>query len=315
MRLSVIAPIYNEEGNVAELHRQILASVEGLKASKKIDSFEIIFVDDGSSDKTPEIMKTLQPLKIVTFRKNFGQTAAMDAGIKRSDGDVIITIDGDLQNDPANFGLLLEKMEEGYDVVCGWRHKRKDNQFRMALSKVANKVRKVLLDDGIHDTGCTLKAFKRECFYDVDLQGDMHRFIPAVLRWHGFKITEVPVNHRPRVSGKSKYNNWKRVIKVIVDMISLWFWRKYSTRPLHIFGGTGLIMLGISFVMVAITIVDKVLFKQDLSETAMVSVALFTGIIGVFLFVAGILADILVKTYYRSHNQRPYSVKEVTENK
>jgi glycosyltransferase involved in cell wall biosynthesis len=314
MKVSVIAPIYDEEGNVAELHKQILVSLEGLKQSEKIREFEIIFVDDGSTDKTPEIMQTLSPLTTITFRKNFGQTAAMDAGIKRSTGDIIITIDGDLQNDPANFEMMLDKMAEGYDVVCGWRNKRKDNLFRMALSNVANKLRRMLLDDGIHDTGCTLKAFKRECFYNVDLQGDMHRFIPAVLRWDGFKITEVPVNHRPRVSGSSKYNNWKRVIKVVVDMISLWFWRKYSARPLHIFGGTGILMLLISFFLVSIAVADKLIFKADLSNTALPLLALFCAFTGVLLFVSGILADILIKTHYKVQNRRPYSVKEVRDN-
>jgi glycosyltransferase involved in cell wall biosynthesis len=165
MKVSIVAPIYNEEGNVAELHRQILASVEDLKSKEKISDFEIILVDDGSTDKTVDIIRTLKPLTLISFRKNFGQTAAMDAGIKRASGDVIITIDGDLQNDPANFGLLLETMETGgYDVVSGWRNKRKDKAFRKVLSKIANRMRKVLLDDGIHDTGCSLKAYKRECF-------------------------------------------------------------------------------------------------------------------------------------------------------
>jgi glycosyltransferase involved in cell wall biosynthesis len=314
MKISIIAPIFNEEGNVAELHKQILASLVALKQSEKISDYEIIFVNDGSSDKTLEIMRTLSPLVAINFRKNFGQTASMDAGIKRATGDILITIDGDLQNDPADFGLLLEKMKEGYDVVSGWRSKRKDGGYRKFLSKIANRMRSKLLDDGIHDTGCSLKAYKRECFYEVDLQGDMHRFIPAILRWQGFLVGEVPVNHRARVSGKSKYNNWKRIIKVFVDMISLWFWRKYSTRPLHIFGGVGVIMMLLAVVLSVMATIEKIVYKSDLSNTALISLALFSGICGVFLFVSGIMADIMIKTYYKSHNRRPYSVKEVIEN-
>ncbi len=314
MKISIIAPIFNEEGNVAELHKQILASCVNLKTSEKITDYEIIFINDGSSDKTLEIMKTLSPISIINFRKNFGQTASMDAGIKRATGDVLITIDGDLQNDPADFGLLLEKMDEGYDVVSGWRAKRKDGGYRRFLSRVANRMRSKLLDDGIHDTGCSLKAYKKECFYEVDLQGDMHRFIPAILRWQGFVVGEVPVNHRSRTSGKSKYNNWKRIIKVFVDMISLWFWRKYSTRPLHIFGGIGVLMMIFASGLVGVSIVDKLVFDADLSNTALFSLALFSGICGVFLFVSGIMADIIIKTYYKSHNRRPYSVRDVIEN-
>lgn len=315
MKLSIIAPIYNEEGNVEELHRQIVASLKNLKSKKKISDSEIIFVNDGSSDKSLELMKKLSPLKIVNFRKNFGQTAAMDAGIKQSDGDVIIMIDGDLQNDPANFELLLDKMNEGYDVVSGWRSKRKDETFRKLLSKVANKMRAVMLQDGIHDTGCTLKAYKRECFEEVDLQGDMHRFIPAVLKWHGFSVTEVPVNHRPRLSGKSKYNNWKRVIKVFVDLVSLVFWRKYAARPLHIFGGLGIVLLLVSTGLLGVTFMQKIIFDDDLSNNALFFISLTASLMGVLLFVSGILADISIKTYFKSHGVRPYHIKNVIENK
>ncbi|MEI7604476.1 MAG: glycosyltransferase [bacterium] len=312
MKLSVVAPVYNEEGNVAELHKQILASVTSLKDKKKIDEFEIILVNDGSSDKTLEIMKTLKPMKLISFRRNFGQTAGLDAGIKAATGDILVTLDADLQNDPADFEMLLDKMNEGYDVVCGWRHKRKDSFSKRYISKGAKLLRRMLVDDGIHDSGCTLKMYKTECFNGIDLQGEMHRFIAAILRWQGYRITEVKVNHRPRVSGKSKYN-WKRMIKGFVDMISIWFWRKYSARPLHLLGGGGMSLFGFGLLMILLSITDKLILRQDLSDTALFSIALFFCTSGVICFTAGILADISIKTYYKAANLRPYNIKIVEE--
>jgi len=313
MKLSVISPIYNEEGNVTELHRQILESLKSLKKSRKITDFEIIFVNDGSGDRSLSIMETLQPLKIINLRKNFGQTASLDAGIKSATGDSIILIDGDLQNDPADFGNLVTKLNKGYDVVSGWRHKRKDNFSKKFLSRGANMLRKFLVNDEIHDSGCTLKIYRKECFDGIDLQGEMHRFIPAILKWQGFKITEIEVNHRPRTSGTSKYN-WKRVVKGFVDMVSIWFWRKYSTRPLHIFGGASIASFSIGILLIFIAIIDKLFLTRDFSNTPLLLLALFMCVTGVIFFVAGILADISIKTYYKAHNRRPYTIKETIEN-
>lgn len=313
MKLSIVAPIYNEEGNVIELHKQILTSIKSLQNANMISSFEIIFVNDGSRDRSLEIMKTLKPLKIINFRKNFGQTAALDAGIKHSAGDVIITIDGDLQNDPADFKRLLEKMDEGYDVVSGWRCDRKDKFIRKFLSKVANCLKRHFLADGVHDTGCSLKAYKRECFEEVNLRGEMHRFVPAILSWRGFSITEIKVSHRPRIAGKSKYENWKRIIKVSLDMFSLWFWRKYSARPLHILGGLGFVFFAIGLGLIFFSFMDKYLLSQDLSNTALFFLALFACLTGVILFTSGIIADIAIKTYYGSQHLKPYYIKEIIE--
>ena len=228
--ISVVVPLYNEEGNVRELHKRILDACEKLGKP-----FEIIFIDDGSKDETIKNAQGLTPLTLIKFRKNFGQTAAFDAGIKQAQGEIVITMDGDLQNDPADIGLLLSKMEEGFDVVSGWRFKRKDSLSKKIFSRTANLLRKILIQDTIHDSGCSLKAYKRNCFEDVDLFGEMHRFMPALLELQGYKIGEVKVNHYPRVHGVTKYN-WKRGMKGFVDMISIWFWRKYSNRPLHLFG-------------------------------------------------------------------------------
>ena len=233
-KISIVVPVYNEEGNVEELHRQIYSVIKKNKYQA-----EIIFVDDGSKDKTVELMRKLKPLKMVLFRKNFGQTAAMDAGVREATGDIIIMMDGDLQNDPADIPKLLEKMDEGYDVVSGWRKNRQDSFSKKFLSRGADKLRKILIHDGIQDSGCSLKAYKKECFEFIDLYGEMHRFIPAMMKINGFKIGEIVVNHRPRVAGKTKYN-YKRVVKGLLDMISVWFWRKFSDRPLHLFGEIGL---------------------------------------------------------------------------
>ena len=228
--ISAVVPVYNEEKNVARLHQELkeaLAEIGGF--------FEIIFVNDGSTDNTLEELKKLKPVKIINFRKNFGQTAAMDAGIKEARGEIVITMDGDGQNDPRDIPLLLEKINEGYDVVSGWRWQRKDKPMKRFLSRGANFLRKFLVSDNIHDSGCSLKAYRKECFDKVDLYGEMHRFIPAILRWRGFKIGEVKVSHRPRSAGETKYD-WKRIPKGFLDMTSVWFWRKYSDRPLHLFG-------------------------------------------------------------------------------
>ena len=213
--ISVVVPIYNEEGNVLELHRQIKEACQTLGKS-----YEIIFIDDGSMDATVKNCGGLSPLKLIKFRKNFGQTAAFDAGFKNAEGEIIITMDGDLQNDPRDIPLLLAEMEKGFDVISGWRWQRKDSFSKKIFSRVANILRKFFIADTIHDSGCSLKAYKAECFHDLDLFGEMHRFIPALLELQGFKVGEVKVSHHPRVHGQTKYN-WRRSIKGLVDMISV----------------------------------------------------------------------------------------------
>lgn len=306
--LSVIVPLLNEEGNVEELHQKI---VEALRALGK--SFEIVFIDDGSKDKTNEICRKLNPLKLITFRKNFGQTAAFDAGIKNSSGDVIITMDGDLQNDPADIRLLLEKMDEDFDVVSGWRVKRRDSFMKKFFSRGANVLRKFLIDDGIHDSGCSLKAFKRECFDDLDLYGEMHRFIPALLKVQGFKIAEIPVSHHPRKSGVTKYS-WKRAMKGFVDMISVWFWKKYANRPLHLFGAGGLIIFSFGMLVGLALIIARISYSVPMSNKIWPLIAVFMVLMGIQLFIFGLLADIAVKNYYKTQGKMNYKIKEVVEN-
>jgi len=306
--LSVIVPLYFEEGNAEELHKRI---VDALSALGK--SFEIVFIDDGSTDKTNEICRRLHPLKLITFRKNFGQTAALDAGIKNSRGEIIVTMDGDLQNDPTDIKSLLAKLDDGFDVVSGWRKNRKDKFLKHFNSRLANILRKFLINDGIHDSGCSLKAYRRECFADVDLFGEMHRFIPALLKVQGFKVAETVVSHHPRRHGLTKYN-WKRGVKGVVDMISVWFWKKYANRPLHLFGAGGLFVFLIGMASGAALVIARVFYSVPMSNKIWPLISIFLVLMGIQLFVFGLLADIAVKNYYKTQGKMNYRIKDIAEN-
>lgn len=307
--ISIIIPVCNEEGNIAGLHQEIV----GVCQSAGYD-FEIIIVDDGSSDQTGEIVKKLSPVKLVSFRKNFGQTAALDAGIKIAKNEYVITMDGDNQNDPADIPNLIKHLEDNkLDVVSGWRRKRKDSFSKKIASRGADWLRRFFINDKIHDSGCSLKVYKKECFDKLSLYGEMHRFIPAILAIKGYKIGEISVNHRPRISGKTKYN-WKRLIKGSIDLISVWFWRKYAVRPLHLLGGLGIFLLAIGGVFSLITLMIF-LRGNDLSSTALPLLSVFFLIMGTQSFILGLIADVNSKNYHESLEITPYSIKEITENK
>ncbi len=306
-KLSIVIPVFNEAGNVEKVFGEIadVCDSNGYE-------YEVIFVDDGSTDGTTEKLKQLSPIKIIRMRKNFGQTAAMDAGIKLAKNDYLITMDGDLQNDPRDIPNLVRYLEENrLDVVSGWRDQRKDRVSKRFASRGANLLRKILLKDGIHDSGCSLKIYRKECFEHVRLYGEMHRFVPAVLKIKGFKVGEIPVHHRPRISGETKYN-WKRTVKGFVDIISVWFWNKYAVRPLHLLGGGGLFILLLG---VLISIYTGVLFfqGQDLSDTVFPLLAVFFITSGIQLFIFGLLADIVLKIYFEKTIDEAYSIKEYIE--
>jgi len=305
--LSIVVPVFNEEGNDKKLHAEI---VEVL--SKLGKSYEIIFINDGSRDKTLENCQGLKPLKIINFRRNFGQTASLDAGIKEARGEIIITLDGDLQNDPRDIPRLLKKMRESRcDIVSGWRKNRQDPFSKKFISHGAERLRKFLINDGIHDSGCTLKAYRRECFDKVNLMGEMHRFIPATLAIHGFKVCELEVNHRPRVHGLTKYN-YKRTIKGFLDILGVWFWMKYASRPLHLFGGAGMLSFLLGAFLLIILFVARIFYTYSLSDKIWPLLAIFLMMIGIQLFVSGLMADILVKNRYQGKNMN-YSIKEIIE--
>ena len=306
--ISVVVPVFNEEGNIANLHKEI---VDVCNANDY--TYEIIFVDDGSVDRTVEVCRSLHPLKLIRLRRNFGQTAAMDAGIKAAQYDYIVTMDGDGQNDPADIPHMIEYLEQNnLDVVSGWRKNRKDKLMKRFTSRGANLLRGIIVHDGIHDSGCSLKVYKRECFKGVNLYGEQHRFIPAILKIKGFLIGEVVVNHRPRTSGYTKYN-WKRTIKGFVDMISVWFWNKFSTRPLHLLGGIGMIFEVLGGICALWSIALFLRGAKMSNNIFPPLLTIFFVIIGLIMIIFGLMSEILIKTYYGAHVDTPYSIKSVED--
>lgn len=307
-KVSIVVPVYNEEGNVRELHKEIKDACE-----REGYVYEIIFINDGSQDRTDEICRTLKPLKYICMRRNFGQTAAMDAGIKVARYDYIVTMDGDRQNDPNDIPQMLEYLvKNNLDVVSGWRKNRKDTFMKRFVSRGANFLREILVKDHIHDSGCSLKVYRRECFKGVNLYGEQHRFIPALLKIKGFTVGEIVVNHRARIAGKTKYN-WHRTIKGFVDMVSVWFWNKYATRPLHILGGFGILFLGLGGGCGVWSVILFVLGYKMSNNIIPPILTVFFIMIGLLMFIFGLMSEIMIKTYYGVHVDVPYSVKEIID--
>lgn len=308
-QISIVVPVFNEARNIEKLYREIRSVCK-----KNRYEYEIIIVDDGSTDDTHQVVSRLSPVKYIRLRKNFGQTAALDAGIKHAIHKYIVPMDGDGQNDPGDIPTMVDYLEENrLDVVSGWRKNRHDSLIKRFVSQGARLLRRMLIHDGIHDSGCTLKVYKKECFDNITLYGEMHRFIPALLKIKGFKVGEVVVNHRPRMTGRTRYN-WKRAIKGFLDMLSVWFWNKYAIRPLHLLGTVG-ILLCAGGLFSSLICVYLLLRGHDLSNTVFPLLATFLLITGFQLFIAGLMADILSKTYYETTRDVSYSISQVIENK
>lgn len=309
IEISVISPVFNEEENVEELYKELVSSVEKIEKT-----FEIIFVDDGSTDSTFERLKKLREkdkrVKIIRFRRNFGQTAALSAGFDYSKGETIITIDADLQNDPADIELLLKKIEEGYDLVSGWRWKRKDKFLTRVLpSKIANFLISSITGVRLHDYGCTLKAYRKEVVKNIRLYGEMHRFVPAVASLLGIKVAEVKVNHRKRKAGKSKYGIG-RTIRVILDLITVKFLISYSTRPLQIFGLIGILTGGTGFLIGLYLTYLKLIERQAIGNRPLLLLSVLLIFLGAQFISLGLLAEMLSRTYHEAVEKKIYVVKE-----
>ena len=310
--VSFVIPVFNEEQNIPDLYRELAAAGDNLGRS-----YEMIFVDDGSKDGSFPALSRIQAedprVKVIRLRKNFGQTAALSAGFDRARGKIIVTLDADLQNDPADTALLLAKMDEGYDIVSGWRLKRKDKLVSKKLpSKVANWIISRVTGVKLHDYGCTLKAFRADIVKHIHLYGEMHRFIPAIASTMGTSITEIPVNHRPRVHGKSKYNLSKSV-RVFLDLLTVKFLLSYSTRPLQIFGLFGLIA-GITGGIIGLALsYQRLVLKVGIGNRPLLLLAVILIVIGFQFITMGLLGEIMVRTYHEAVEKHIYVVREVLD--
>ncbi len=313
LEVSVAVPLLNEQDNIKTLYEQITRTLTGKY------EYEIIFVDDGSTDSSfsilAEIQKSDTNVRVIRFRRNFGQTAALSAGFEHARGEIIIAIDADLQNDPADIPMIIDKLNEGYDVVSGWRKKRHDNALTRRLpSVIANRLIAMITGVKLHDFGCTLKAYRREVLAEMKLYGEMHRFIPALASWSGAIITEVVVNHRPRTAGAAKYG-LGRTVKVILDLITVKFLGSFSTKPIYIFGGLGLVSALGAFVCGLAVMYQKFISIQHLSMNRnpllVLTAMLITATIQFILM--GLLAELLVRTYHESQNRPTYTIKEILQ--
>ena len=310
--ISVFLPVYNEEPNLLPLHAKLDEALKQLERSA-----EIVYVDDGSNDGSLKILREIAAaddrVRVVALRRNYGQTAAMSAGIDAASGDVLIPMDADLQNDPADIVRLLEKLDEGYDVVSGWRKNRKDKMVtRKIPSMLANRLISWIGGVPLHDYGCSLKAYRRESLQDVRLYGEMHRFIPIYASWAGARVTEIPVEHHARTMGKSKYG-LSRTIKVVFDLITIKFMASYQTKPLYLFGWAGLLTFSVSFLSALFAFLMKYAswpHHADFVQTPLPIIALVTLVLGVQLFLMGLLAEMLVRTYHESQAKPIYAVRE-----
>ncbi|MEP6718198.1 MAG: glycosyltransferase family 2 protein [bacterium] len=311
--VSVFLPVYNEEPNLLPLQAKLDEALKTLGRSA-----EIIYVDDGSSDGSLHVLRQIarrdDRVRVVALKRNYGQTAAMAAGIDAAQGDVLIPMDADLQNDPADILRLLEKMDEGYDVVSGWRKNRQDTLVtRKIPSMIANRLISWIGGVPLHDYGCSLKAYRRESLADVKLYGEMHRFIPIYAAWAGARVTEIPVTHHPRTMGQSKYG-LSRTVKVVFDLITIKFMASYQTKPLYLFGWAGLLTFGISLLSALLACLMKFAswpHHADFIQTPLPVMAMVMLVLGIQLFLMGLLAEMLVRTYHESQAKRIYAVREV----
>src|SRR5215211_409141 len=307
--LSIVVPVYDEEDNVGPLYHALTTALAALG-----QSYEIIVVDDGSRDDTYQRLVRLAEgdgrFKVIKLRRNFGQTAAMAAGFDHAAADIVIPIDGDLQNDPADIARLLDKLEEGYDVVSGWRKDRQDNIVRRLPSRIANWLIGRVTGVRLHDYGCTLKAYRADVIAETRLYGEMHRFLPALAYQAGAEITEIPVRHHPRTSGRSKYG-LRRTFKVLLDLMTVKFLSVGSTKPSYVFGGSGAILCFVGSLFVLWTAYERLVNGIYVYRQPSLLVGVFLFTIGFNLILLGLLAELIVRTYHESQAKPSYLIREL----
>ncbi len=289
-KISVVVPVFNEQDNITPLYEELKVALKGLTPSK-----EFIFVNDGSTDNSLQVLKSLKGVTVIDLNRNYGQAVALDAGFKQAEGDVVVSLDGDGQNDPQDIPRLLKKLqEEDWDVVAGWRKNRKDNKNICFITFVARFLRRIIISDVIHDSGCTLRVYRREAVKSLDIGGEMHRYIMALLRWKGFTITELEVNHRKRENGKSKYGPGK-AFRGFVDLVYIWFIHKYSQRPMHFFGAASIFSFVFGSLALFWAFYSRIIYDLSLNRNGWFFIGFFCVLIGVVFFTFGIIMDLLIK--------------------
>jgi len=305
--LSVVVPVYNEAESLIPLFEDLTDALLELG-----QPWEILFVDDGSSDESPRVLRELaskdDKIVVLTLRRNFGQTAATMAGLDHARGDIVVVMDGDGQNDPGAIPLLLDKLAQGYDVVPGWRRDRRDRRSRVWLSRAANWIISRLSGVPLHDYGCSLKAYRADILKSMRLYGEMHRFIPIYASWQGARVAEIPVNHRPRGTGRSKYG-FERIFKVVLDLMVVQFLGRYETKPIYVFGGFGLVCWTIAGLATGYAFYRKIFEGVSFILTPLPLLALMAFMTGTLSILMGFVAELVVRTYYESQQKVPYAIK------
>ncbi len=313
MNLSVVIPVYNEVESLPRLDAALHAALSGLSRD-----WEVVYVDDGSADGSPEMLREIAAndpahTSVVAFRRNYGQTAAIAAGIDHARGEIIVLMDADLQNDPADIPMMVEKIDQGYDVVSGWRVKRQDTFITRTLpSRIANWLISVVTGVYLHDYGCTLKAYRREVITGFRLYGEMHRFIPAYANSMGAKMIEVKVNHHPRKFGKTKYG-LNRTIKVILDLFTVKFLMSYEHKPIYLFGGTGAAFIGLSFFTLMVLLIRRIFIGEHMIRSPLLQMSTMLFILGFQSILMGLIAELLARTYHESQSKPTYNIRWVIE--
>lgn len=310
--VSIVIPIFNEEGSLEQLIERIVEILENYNLS-----YEVICIDDGSQDKSPKILSQLTQkynnLKAILFRRNYGQTPAMAAGFKYAKGKIVVTLDGDFQNDPIDIPRLIDKLNQGYDLVSGWRKNRQDNTLtRLLPSKIANWIVGKVTGVNLHDYGCSLKAYRSELIADMNLYGELHRFLPALAHIEGAKIAEIPVSHHPRRHGKSKYG-LGRTFRVVMDLLTVFFIKKYLTRPMHVFGLFGLSSTILGILLGYYLIFLKWVLGESIGHRPLLILAVLLVLTGIQLLSFGLLAELVMRTYHESQKRPIYRIREIID--